>query len=189
MDLTVQRYASFDDLRVYCYRVASAVGLACLEIFGYRHAGVRTYARHLGVALQLTNIMRDVREDAERGRIYLPQEDLRAFGVGEDDVLRKHYTASFAALMQFQQERILSYYRRAAACLLPGDRTGLMAPEIMAAIYRATLHKMRRRRFNVFQGHTRLSGPHKIGIGLGTFVSLWLRDNWPRQRQAPAGRG
>ena len=189
MDLTVQRYASFGDLRVYCYRVASAVGLACLEIFGYRHAGVRTYARHLGVALQLTNIMRDVREDAERGRIYLPQEDLRAFGVGEDDVLRKRYTASFAALMQFQQERILSYYRRAAACLLPGDRTGLMAPEIMAAIYRATLHKMRRRRFNVFQGRTRLSGPHKIGIGLGTFVSLWLRDNWPRQRQAPAGRG
>ena len=81
MDLTVQRYASFEDLRFYCYRVASAVGLACLEIFGYRHAGVRTYARHLGIALQLTNIMRDVREDAERGRIYLPQEDLRAFGV------------------------------------------------------------------------------------------------------------
>ncbi len=189
MDLTVQRYASFDDLRVYCYRVASAVGLACLEIFGYAHPGVRTYARHLGIALQLTNILRDVREDAERGRIYLPQEDLRAFGVREDDVLQKRYTAAFASLMQFQQARILNYHRRAAACLLPGDRAGLMAPEIMAAIYRATLHKMRRRRFNVFHGRTRLSGLHKMAIGLGTFAALWSRDGWPGQRQASAGNG
>ena len=189
MDLTVQRYASFDDLRVYCYRVASAVGLACLEIFGYRHSGVQKYARHLGLALQLTNILRDVQEDAERGRIYLPQEDLRAFGVREDDVLQQRYTAAFAALMQFQQERILSYYRRAAACLLPGDRAGLLAPEIMAAIYRATLCKMRRRGFNVFGGQTRLSGLHKLAIGLETVVSLWLRDRWPGQRQAAAGSG
>ncbi len=189
MDLTVQRYASFDDLRVYCYRVASAVGLACLEIFGYRHSGVRTYTHHLGIALQLTNILRDVREDAERGRIYLPQEDLRAFGVPEDDVLQRRYTAAFAALMQFQQERIMSYYRQAAACLLPGDRTGLIAPEIMAAIYRATLHKIRRRHFNVFHGSTRLSGLHKLAIGLGTFVALQTRDRWPGQRQTTAGSG
>ena len=189
MDLTVQRYASFDDLRVYCYRVASAVGLACLEIFGYRHSGVRTYTHHLGIALQLTNILRDVREDAERGRIYLPQEDLRAFGVPEDDVLQRRYTTAFAALMQFQQERIMSYYRQAAACLLPGDRTGLMAPEIMAAIYRATLHKIRRRHFNVFHGSTRLSGLHKLAIGLGTFVALQIRDRWPGQRQTTAGSG
>ena len=187
MDLTVQRYASFDDLLGYCYRVASAVGLACLEIFGYTHSGVRRYACHLGIALQLTNILRDVREDAERGRIYLPQEDLRAFGVREDDVLQQRYTTAFAALMHFQQERALTYYRRAAACLLPGDRAGLMAPEIMAAMYRAMLHKMRRRRFNVFHGRTRLSGPHKMAIGLGTFLSLWLRDGWRGQRQAAAG--
>ena len=120
MDLTVQRYASFDDLRVYCYRVASAIGLACLEIFGYRHSGVRTNARHLGIALQLTNILRDVREDAERGRIYLPQEDLRTFGIGEDDVLQRRYTTAFAALMQFEQERIQRYYRRAACCRATG---------------------------------------------------------------------
>jgi phytoene synthase len=189
MDLTVQRYASFDDLRVYCYRVASAVGLACLVIFGYRHSGVRTYAHHLGIALQLTNILRDVREDAERGRIYLPQEDLRAFGVPEDDVLQRRYTTEFAALMQFQQERIMSYYCRAAACLLPSDRAGLMAPEIMAAIYRATLHKIRRRHFNVFHGRTRLSGLHKLAIGLGTFVALQTRDRWPGQRQTTAGSG
>lgn len=189
MDLTVQRYASFDDLKVYCYRVASAVGLACLEIFGYRHAGVRTYTRHLGIALQLTNILRDVREDAERGRIYLPQEDLRAFGVAEADVLQRRYTRAFAALMQFQQDRILKYYRNAAACLLPGDRAGLMAPEIMAAIYRATLHKMRRRRFDVFHGPTRLSGLRKIGIGLGTFLSLCIRDGWPGQPLEPTASG
>lgn len=189
MDLTVRRYASFDDLRIYCYRVASAIGLACLEIFGYRHSGVRTYARHLGIALQLTNILRDVREDAERGRIYLPQEDLRAFGIREADVLQRRYTTAFATLMQFQQERIQTYYRRAAACLLPGDRTGLMAPEIMAAIYRATLRKMRRRRFNVFHGRTRLSGLHKLAIGLGTFVSLQTRDRWPGQRHTAIGSG
>ena len=189
MDLTVQRYASFDDLRVYCYRVASAVGLACLEIFGYTHPGVQKYARHLGIALQLTNILRDVREDAARGRIYLPQEDLRAFGVREDDVLQQRYTAAFAALMQFQQERILRYYQRAAAYLLPGDRASLMAPEIMAAIYRATLHKMHRRGFNVFRGRTRLSGARKLAIGLGTFGSLWLRNGWPGQGQATAGNG
>ena len=189
MDLTVRRYASFDDLRGYCYRVASAVGLACLEIFGYTHSGVQKYACHLGIALQLTNILRDVREDAARGRIYLPQEDLRAFGVREDDVLQQRYTAAFAALMQFQQARILRYYRRAAACLLPGDRAGLLAPEIMAAIYRATLDKMRRRRFNVFRSRTRLSGIRKLAIGLNTFVALRMRDRWPGQHQATAGNG
>jgi phytoene synthase len=189
MDLTVQRYASFDDLKVYCYRVASAVGLACLEIFGYRHDGVRTYAGNLGIALQLTNILRDVREDAERGRIYLPQEDLLAFGVTENDVLRQRYTESFATLMRFQQDRILAHYRIAASSLLPGDRAGLMAPEIMAAIYRATLHKMQRRGFNVFRGRTRLSGLRKICIGLGTFLSLCIRDGWPGQPLAPTASG
>ena len=181
MDLNVQRYPSFDHLKLYCYRVASAVGLACLEIFGYRHDGVRTYAGNLGIALQLTNILRDVREDAERGRIYIPQEDLLAYGVTERDVLRHRYTESFAELMRFQQDRIMSHYRKAAAALQPGDRTGLMAPEIMAAIYRATLHKMRRRNFNVFQGRTRLSSLRKICIGLRTFLSLCVRDGWPRQ--------
>ena len=189
MDLTVQRYASFEDLRSYCYRVASAVGLACLEIFGYTHSGVRRYACHLGIALQLTNILRDVREDAERGRIYLPQEDLRAFDVREDDVLQKRYTAAFAALMQFQQARVLRYYHRAAACLLPGDRPGLLAPEIMAAIYRATLRKMRRRHFNVFHNRTRLSGIRKLAIGLSTFVMLRLHDRRQGQRQAAADNG
>ena len=189
MDLTVQRYASFEELKVYCYRVASAVGLACLEIFGYRHDGVRSYARNLGIALQLTNILRDVREDAERGRIYLPQEELRAFGVTEHDVLRQRYSESFAALMRFQQERILAHYRKAASALLPGDRAGLMAPEIMAAIYRATLRKMRRRGFNVFRGRTRLSGLRKISIGLVTFVSLGLRDGWAGRPLASTGGG
>lgn len=189
MDLTVQRYASFDDLKVYCHRVASAVGLACLEIFGYRHEGVRAYAGNLGIALQLTNILRDVREDAERGRIYLPQEELRAFGVTENDVLRQRYSASFAALMRFQQDRIFAHYRKAASSLMPGDRAGLMAPEIMAAIYRATLHKMRRRGFNVFRGRTRLSGLRKFCIGLGTFLSLGLREGWPRRRPAPKSGG
>ena len=189
MDLTVQRYASFDDLKVYCYRVASAVGLACLEIFGYRHDGVRTYAGNLGIALQLTNILRDVREDAERGRIYLPQQDMLAFGVTENDVLRQRYSASFAALMRFQQDRILAHYRQAASSLLPGDRAGLMAPEIMAAIYQATLHKMRRRGFNVFRGPTRLSGLRKICIGLGMFLSLCVRDGWPGQPLVPGASG
>jgi phytoene synthase len=174
MDLTVRRYPTFSDLEQYCYRVASVVGLMCIEIFGYVHPGVQGYARNLGIALQLTNIMRDVKEDAARGRIYIPLEDLLACRYPEGLLLQCRYTAEFVAVMEFQARRAEEYYRKAAACLLPGDKAGLLAPEIMAGIYQTTLRKIARRRYNVFQGRISLSVARKICIALRIFLQIWI---------------
>lgn len=174
MDLTIQRYPTFSDLQQYCYRVASVVGLMCIEIFGYAHPGVQGYARNLGIALQLTNIMRDVKEDAERGRIYIPLEDLLACRYPEVLLLQYRYTAEFVAVMEFQARRAEEYYRKAAACLLPGDKAGLLAPEIMAGIYQTTLRKIARRRYNVFQGRISLSVARKVCIALRIFLQTWI---------------
>jgi 15-cis-phytoene synthase len=187
MDLTIQRYATFSELEQYCYRVASVVGLACLPIFGANHAGVQSYARNLGLALQLTNIIRDVKEDAERGRIYLPIEDLHAFRYPETDLLQQHYTAAFVALMHFQQQRAVEYYQKAATCLLPGDRAKLVAPEIMAALYRTTLRKIVRHRYNVFRGRTSLPTLQKVLIALGVFGHIWLETTLLQYRQSSSG--
>ena len=178
MDLTIQRYPTFADLAQYCYRVAAVVGLICIEIFGYAHPGVQGYARHLGLALQLTNIMRDVKEDAERGRIYLPLEDLDTFHYSEALLLQYRYTAEFVALMEFQARRAEEYYRQAAACLLPGDKAGLIAPEIMAGIYQATRRKMARRCYNVFEGRTSLPVWRKICIALRIFLLTWVETRF-----------
>ena len=174
MDLTIQRYATFSELEQYCYRVASAVGLACLPIFGASQPRMQSYARHLGIALQLTNIIRDVKEDAERGRIYLPLEDLHAFQYPATDLLQQRYTAAFVALMHFQQQRATEYYRKAAASLLPGDRVRLVTPEIMAAIYRATLRKIARHQYHVFRGRTSLRTAHKLLLALWVFGHIRL---------------
>ena len=184
MDLAIQRYATFAELAQYCYRVASVVGLACLPIFGVNHPSVQNYARHLGLALQLTNIIRDVKEDAERGRIYVPIEDLHAFQYAETDLLQQRYTAAFVALMHFQQQRAVEYYRKAEACLLPGDRARLVAPEIMAAIYRTTLRKIVRRQYNVFRGRASLPTIHKVLIALRVFGRIQLEAGLPQQRHS-----
>ena len=187
MDLAVQRYATFSELEQYCYRVASVVGLACLPIFGANHAGVQSYARNLGIALQLTNIIRDVKEDAERGRIYVPLEELRAFQYSETDLFQQRYTAAFVALMHFQQQRAVEYYRKAATCLLPGDRARLVAPEIMAAIYRTTLHKIVRHRYNVFRGRTSLPTAQKVLIALCVFGHIRLETALLQYRHPSSG--
>jgi phytoene synthase len=189
MDLTIQRYPTFSDLEQYCYRVASVVGLMCIEIFGYAHAGIQGYARNLGIALQLTNIMRDVKEDAERGRIYIPQEDLRACRYAEGLLLQYRYTAEFVAVMEFQARRAEEYYHKAAACLLPGDKAGLLAPEIMAGIYQTTLRKIARRRYNVFQGRVSLSAARKVGIALWIFVQTWMETRLLLRHRSSAPDG
>lgn len=183
MDLTIRRYATFADLEQYCYRVASVVGLMCIEIFGYAHPGVQGYARHLGIALQLTNIMRDVREDAERGRLYLPLEDLQAFHYPAEHVFQQRYTAAFVHLMEFQAQRVQAYYQKAASCLLPGDKAGLLAPEIMAGLYRATLRKIARRRYNVFHGRVSLPILAKISIALRIFTRIWIETHLRRPQK------
>jgi phytoene synthase len=134
---------------------------------------VREYARLIGISLQLINIMRDVREDVEAGRIYLPLEDLRAFGYSETDLLQQRYTPEFVALMKFQAQRADDYCRRAQASLLPGDKWGLVTPEIMAGIYRATLRHIQRHNYDIFAGRVSLPGWRKVMIALLVFLKIW----------------
>jgi len=113
MDLQYKRYLSFDDLAKYCYRVASTVGLMCIEIFGYKHTSAKDFAVNLGIALQLTNILRDIKKDSERGRIYLPQEDLQRFNYSEQDLFNQVYNANFIDLMEYETKRAEEYFNKA----------------------------------------------------------------------------
>ena len=164
MDLTVTRYATFEDLYQYCYRVASAVGLVCIHIFGFNGAEAKKYAESCGIAFQLTNILRDLREDAEMSRIYLPQEDLDAFGYPEEHLRSGRLDDSFRRLMEFQVERARSYYD-AALPLLPlvqsSSRACLAA---MIGIYRACLEEIPRRQYDVYSQRIGLSPWKKISI-------------------------
>jgi phytoene synthase len=172
MDLTKTRYATFEELRLYCRRVASAVGLASIEIFGYKDPVVREYAVELGLALQLTNILRDVAGDAEAGRLYLPLEDLAKFGVSETALVGAHKggTASngVASLLRFEADRARSHYERAAELLPRGDRRSMLAAEIMGAIYREILETLAERGFP--PQRVRLGKPRKAWIAARTFV-------------------
>jgi phytoene synthase len=162
MDLSRNRYATFGELELYCHRVASAVGLICIEIFGYTNASAHTYAEWLGIAFQLTNIIRDVREDAARGRIYLPLEDLARFDVTEDEILRGLYSPRFLSLMEFEADRARGFYRAAAQALAPEDRASLLAAEGMRLIYAALLERIARANFRVLDQRISLSGPRKL---------------------------
>jgi len=173
MDLTTTRYPAFTDLRKYCERVASAVGLAAIEIFEYTDPRTRRYAVELGVALQLTNILRDIAGDAARGRIYLPQEDLARFGVSEAELLAVMggggSTAAVRELLAFQAARARAHYDLARDLLPAADRKAMTPAEIMAAVYRALLDEIVRRAYPV-GGRVTLSRPRKAWIALRTFV-------------------
>jgi phytoene synthase len=173
MDLTTKRYASFPDLRVYCERVASAVGLAAIEIFEYTDPRSRKYAVELGVALQLTNILRDVAADAGRGRIYVPQADLARFGVTEAELLAAAgggpVSPALAELLAFQGARARSHYELAHDLLPAADRKAMAPAEIMAAVYGALLDEIVRRGYPL-GGRIELSRPRKAWIALRTLV-------------------
>jgi phytoene synthase len=156
-DLTQTRYETYDDLLAYCYKVACVVGLVSIEIFGYKNPACRDYSVALGYALQITNIIRDVGEDARNGRIYLPQEDLRRFGVTEEQLIRGIHSPEFEALMQLEHERASAFYTQAEKLLPDEDRQTMLAAEMMAQVYSEILEKIRRRHFQVF-------GP-RIGLG------------------------
>lgn len=162
MDLSRRRYETFDELSLYCRRVASAVGLICIEIFGYSNPASRLYAEKLGLAFQLTNIIRDVREDAGRGRIYLPLEDLRRFAVTESELLDGVYNDRFRALMAFEASRARSFYREAADALPSEDRPSMLSAEAMRLIYSALLEQIVRSEYRVFDRRHRLSTPRKL---------------------------
>ena len=163
MDLSIKRYRTFEELRVYCYRVASAVGLVSIEIFGYRNPACKEYAIQLGLALQMTNIIRDVGKDIRADRIYLPQEDLARFNYSEKELQDRQYSDRFVQLMQFEAERARQFFARAAETLPREDRRSMVAAEIMASIYRGLLRRMELDKFRVFEKEYGLNKLEKAG--------------------------
>ena len=164
MDQTTTRYATFDELYKYCYRVASAVGLVVLPVFGYKDEAALAPAEACGIAFQLTNILRDVKEDAQMGRIYLPQEDLRRFGVLDDDILNARSTPQFLEMMKFEAARAREFYGKAQPLvdMIDSDSRGTLA--VMIAIYGGILGKIEGSHFAVFGERIRLSVAEKLWI-------------------------
>jgi len=173
-DLTVSRYATYADLERYCDLVASSVGLMCLQIFTYSDPAARAHAVELGRAMQLSNILRDVKEDAARGRLYLPAEDLARFGVTETDILEGRMSESMRALLRFEASRARDLFDRSGRLLEYLPRQARSCPTILAKLYRGILDRLERDGFNVFNGRASLSGPRKAWIALtGLMGSLW----------------
>lgn len=171
MDLDVSRYETFEELKKYCYRVACVVGLVSVEVFGYRNAASRNYAVDLGYALQMTNIMRDVWQDFDTSnRIYLPLDDMRECGYGEEDLRGLVYDERFVRLMRMQCRRAESFYARAMAGLPAEDRRAMLAAEVMRRVYAGILEKMKRDSFRVFEKRYRLSQPRKLAILAGAWA-------------------
>jgi phytoene synthase len=170
MDLTQTRYPDFKALHLYCYRVASVVGLLAAEIFGYEDRRTLKYAHDLGLAFQLTNIIRDVGEDARRGRIYLPSEELAQFGVGAEDILHARHSEAFHRLMLFQIERAERYYDQALAQLPKQDRKAQRPGLVMAAIYRTLLDEIRRDGCRALERRIALTPLRKLWIAWRTWV-------------------
>ena len=172
MDLATLRYQDFEQLELYCYRVASAVGLLSIEIFGYQNPATRDYAIYLGKALQLTNILRDVKNDAARGRIYLPQAELEKHGVSEREILDSKYSDRYRALAGSVAQRAKNFYQLAQKTLPPEDRKSMVAAELMGSVYWQLLQKLERGKFNVFATQPlKLSKPHKLAL----IFRSWLR--------------
>ena len=170
MDATQHRYADFRDLRLYCHRVAGVVGEVAAQIFGYREHATHKYAGLLGLAFQLTNIIRDVGEDARRGRIYLPQDELAQFDVSEAEILQGRETDAFRRLMEFQYQRAEGFYKQALATLPAADRKPQRPGLIMAAIYRALLEEIRRDGFPVLRCRVSLTPLRKLWLAWWTWV-------------------
>jgi phytoene synthase len=174
MDLRNVRYNSFEELRVYCYRVASAVGLVSIEIFGYRNPACRQYAIQLGLALQMTNIIRDVGKDLTNGRIYLPQEDLARFDYPEEDLRLRKHNEPFLRLMEFEAARAEEFFAHAAGLLPREDRRSMVAAEIMRSVYQALLRRMKADGFRVFEKEYRLTRLEKSGRIAAQLLRVWL---------------
>ncbi|MFA6063167.1 MAG: presqualene diphosphate synthase HpnD [Gallionella sp.] len=170
MDLDQPRYSDFKSLQLYCYRVASVVGLLSVEIFGYTDRQTLKYAHDLGIAFQLTNIIRDVGEDARRNRIYLPMEEMQQFGVTAADILNANETENFHKLMEFQIERAEGFYQQALAQLPSVDRKTQSTGLIMAAIYRATLSEVKASGCHVLKERISLTPLRKLWLAWTTWI-------------------
>jgi phytoene synthase len=176
MDLTKKRYETFEELEVYCYRAASTVGLMCAEVFGYTNERTKDYAINLGIALQLTNILRDLKQDGKHGRIYIPLEDLRRFGYTEEELLQGVVNDSYRALMAFECNRAHQYYRKAKAALAEEDKVLFTAARIMGNIYYLLLRRIEHSGYDVFTRRIRVSTAIKVLI----VMMLRLRSRFPR---------
>ena len=172
MDLEKLRYENFAELELYCHRVASVVGLLSIEIFGHQSPVSSDYAEQLGQALQLTNILRDVKNDAARGRIYLPLTELKKFGVSEQEILDGKFSDRYEALARSVGQRARAFYQRAQKTLPSEDRRAMVAAELMGNVYWQLLQKLERGNFNVFGPQPlKLSKPHKLAL----ILQSWLR--------------
>ena len=171
MDLTHHRYPDFDALKLYSHRVAGVVGQLSAGIFGYRNPATLEYAEALGIAFQLTNIIRDVGEDARRDRVYIPQDELARFGLEPGDIIARRDGAAFRSLMEFQADRALSWYALAESKLAAEDRSAQRAGLIMAAIYRTLLEEIRRDGFDVLDQRVALTPLRKLWIAWKTWVT------------------
>ena len=175
MDFTWRRFRGFEELRTYCYRVASAVGLVCIEVFGYRDPRAREYAVDLGMAMQLTNIIRDVKEDADRGRIYIPQDEIEAFGYSERDLMQGVRNDAFRELMRFQVDRARKYFasgRHLMPLLAPRSRACLA---VLQAVYSLILDRIESSDFDVFRQRIGLSHREKLFLT----AKLWATSLIP----------
>lgn len=173
MDLQRKRYLTFEDLRLYCYRVASTVGLMCIEIFGYKHQSTKDFAVNLGIALQLTNILRDIKNDAKKGRIYLPQEELIRFHYSEEEIMNNTYNPNFASLMKFEADRAKLYFDKATDCLNLDDKASMFAARAMQHIYYKMLGKIIEADYDIYSKNIKVGKIEKVGIAIG----VWAKYN------------
>lgn len=174
MDLQRKRFLTFDDLSNYCYLVASTVGLICIEIFGYKNSSTKDYAVNLGKAMQLTNILRDVKKDYENGRIYLPLNDMQMFNYTEEDLKNKIYNPHFYNLMKFQAERAQYFFNKANESLQLEDKRSLFAARAMQHIYYRLLKKLEAENFDVINKNIKVNKVEKVSIALGVWAKYSL---------------
>ena len=172
MDLVKNRYETFDELKEYCYLVASTVGLMSLGIFGPRNERTKEYAVNLGIALQLTNIIRDVGIDAKYGRVYLPQEDLRRFSYTEAELISSRNSSQFKKLMEFETQRAEEYFQKAKESLPEEDKRAMFAAKIMERIYYHTLLRIKEVNYNVFDRKVMLPRFMQFAIA----VKYWIKQ-------------
>lgn len=174
MDLQTNRYNKIDDLLQYCYRVASTVGLMCIEIFGYKDSSTKNYAINLGLALQLTNILRDVKKDAESGRIYLPHEDIQKFNYSEIDIINNNYNDEFYNLMKHEGDRARGYFQKANESLNFEDKPSLFAARAMQHIYFKLLRRLEENKYDVFNNDINVPKFEKVAIAFGVWAKYGL---------------
>ncbi len=173
-DLVKDRFQNFDELKDYCYRVASVVGLICLQIFGYKDDDAKEYAVDLGLAMQLTNIIRDVREDLDMGRVYLPQDEMARFGYSEEDLKNGVRNEAFLELMRFQSQRAREYFDRGFKLLPYLSRRSRACPAVLGALYSKVLDRIEASDYDVLESRVSLSKAEKIGITAKTWLGSML---------------